>query len=352
MNSLDHVELLFRQADNSKKVNTAIVCTPYNNLAKIYALKELLGSVGHLWEKVTEEKDLSSGFDVKLLARNFEPIKTIDDNIINPEGTFEGGVYDLVIIPDLSVNYRFDIPNNHFTLEKSWVSGQVANGAMLAIVCTGLMIVADLELFRNEKVALHWGLEDHFRSRYPNVEYDCDSPIELSSGGNIITTGACSAWEEMAKYLIVHYCGYEELRRISSLFMLGNREYGLRPFAKMVSHTYEDEEIQKCINWLEKNISTGNIIERLTECSGLNPRTLKRRFKAVTEKTPIQFVKELRVERSKVLLVSTDEPVDIISYQIGYRDSAYFRGLFKNLVGLTPYQYRKMHKLKQSEIEI
>ncbi|MDH3901448.1 MAG: helix-turn-helix transcriptional regulator, partial [Gammaproteobacteria bacterium] len=71
-------------------------------------------------------------------------------------------------------------------------------------------------------------------------------------------------------------------------------------------------------------------------------RTLKRRFKAATGTTLINYLQNLRVEAAKRLLESGQQPVDDISVEIGYEDASFFRRLFKRLTGLTPSQYRRM----------
>ena len=75
--------------------------------------------------------------------------------------------------------------------------------------------------------------------------------------------------------------------------------------------------------------------------SGLAPRTFKRRFTAATGHTPIAYVQRTRVERAKRLLETTDQPIEEISWAVGYEDPASFRRLFKRLTGLTPGAYRQ-----------
>lgn len=342
----ESVGLLFPQIEDGMRVKTAILCTQYNSLGKVYSIRDILCSVGSLWERVTQEKDLSSGFDVEIVSRNAEPFYTIDNDIVNPSQELIDEQYDLVIVPDLSVNYDLSKPMSSFTREQCWVIQQINGGATVATICTGLLMIADLEAFRGETVALHWAVKDFAQAKFKHLNIDSEAPLCVSSGGNLLTTGACSSWEELVKYIVIRYCGNEELRRITSLFMFGNRDNGLRPFANMrTAFLSEEKDISSCLTWLDSNLAAGNIIEKLTEFSGQHQRTLKRRFKKATGKSPIQFVQALRVEKAKVMLVSTSKNIESIAADIGYRDTAYFTSLFKNLVGITPMRYRKMHTI-------
>jgi AraC-like DNA-binding protein len=56
-----------------------------------------------------------------------------------------------------------------------------------------------------------------------------------------------------------------------------------------------------------------------------------------TQKT----VQRHRIEDAKRRLERTDEPVDEISWRVGYEDPAFFRRLFKRVTGMTPGAYRR-----------
>ncbi len=67
--------------------------------------------------------------------------------------------------------------------------------------------------------------------------------------------------------------------------------------------------------------------------SGLAQRTFKRRFTAGHDHTPIAYVQRIRVERAKRMLETTGEPIEEISWAVGYEDPASLRRLFKRLTG-------------------
>jgi transcriptional regulator GlxA family with amidase domain len=73
----------------------------------------------------------------------------------------------------------------------------------------------------------------------------------------------------------------------------------------------------------------------------LSMRNFIRRFKEATEQTPIQYLQNLRIEKAKHLLESSQEAFDQITLRVGYEDGNSFRRLFKQRVGLAPSAYRK-----------
>jgi transcriptional regulator GlxA family with amidase domain len=83
-------------------------------------------------------------------------------------------------------------------------------------------------------------------------------------------------------------------------------------------------------------------IKQIVELASIPERTLKRRFKAATGNSLIEYLQNLRIEAAKQLLESGQLPVDEISVEVSYEDPSFFRRLFKRRTGLTPSQYRRM----------
>ena len=57
------------------------------------------------------------------------------------------------------------------------------------------------------------------------------------------------------------------------------------------------------------------------------------------------YVRQQRLAKAKKLLTSTDLPVSQIAVQVGIPDTNYFIRTFRQLLGVTPLQYRKSRKL-------
>ncbi len=105
------------------------------------------------------------------------------------------------------------------------------------------------------------------------------------------------------------------------------------------NHT--DAEILKIQIWLENRIGQNIVMEQVADEFGLSMRNFIRRFKEATAQTPIEYLQNLRLEKAKFLLESSQQAFDQITLQVGYEDGNSFRRLFKHRVGLTPSAYRK-----------
>jgi transcriptional regulator GlxA family with amidase domain len=68
---------------------------------------------------------------------------------------------------------------------------------------------------------------------------------------------------------------------------------------------------------------------------------------SATGLAPIAYVQRLRIEDAKRRLEGTQEPIDEISWRVGYEDPAFFRRLFKRTTGLAPGAYRKRFRIPE-----
>ena len=67
-------------------------------------------------------------------------------------------------------------------------------------------------------------------------------------------------------------------------------------------------------------------------------------FKEKTGESPINYLINLRLEKAKDLLISTESPVKAIAQSVGYSDAYYFSKLFKKYYGNSPCKFRLINK--------
>lgn len=55
----------------------------------------------------------------------------------------------------------------------------------------------------------------------------------------------------------------------------------------------------------------------------------------------LQYINRKKIDRAELLLITGDQPIKEIAYDLGYNDHSYFIRLFKKITGITPMAYRK-----------
>ena len=75
---------------------------------------------------------------------------------------------------------------------------------------------------------------------------------------------------------------------------------------------------------------------------GMTEVAFCRYFKKITRKTLVEVVTEFRIKHACQLLTTTDKSVSDICFQSGFGNVSYFNKSFKNGVGHSPLNYRKV----------
>ncbi len=74
----------------------------------------------------------------------------------------------------------------------------------------------------------------------------------------------------------------------------------------------------------------------------------RRNFKQYTGLSPHQYLQEIRIQKSKELLATTNLTCQEIAYKTGYESPIHFTTLFKKKTGLTPFRYREYYQRHES----
>ena len=88
---------------------------------------------------------------------------------------------------------------------------------------------------------------------------------------------------------------------------------------------------------LQNNLTRSDLASQIY----VHPDYLSHIFKESVGMSVSQYIMHTRLERSKVLLRSTEKSISQIARQVGYPNTSYFAKLFKRSTGMTPTQFRK-----------
>ncbi|RKU00309.1 AraC family transcriptional regulator [Burkholderia sp. Nafp2/4-1b] len=82
-------------------------------------------------------------------------------------------------------------------------------------------------------------------------------------------------------------------------------------------------------------------IARLAAEAGMSAPSFYSHFKAVTQVSPMQYLKSTRLHQARLLMVRQDLTAEAAAYAVGYTSPSQFSREFKRLFGLTPAQETK-----------
>ena len=87
---------------------------------------------------------------------------------------------------------------------------------------------------------------------------------------------------------------------------------------------------------LEANVT----IQQIAQDLGVSYSSFRKLFKEHTGFAPAMYQQNLRLQRAKELLSTTDESIKEIAYRLNFESPDYFSAKFKNQTGLTPSEFR------------
>ena len=112
---------------------------------------------------------------------------------------------------------------------------------------------------------------------------------------------------------------------------------------KEVIITSKDELfIRDVIHIVEEGMSdTDFTIDTAVNAMAMGRTTFYKKLKSLTNMSPVEFVRDIRLKRAKQLLESGEFTVTEIAYKVGFNSSGYFSTCFKEKYKVSPSEYMK-----------
>jgi transcriptional regulator GlxA family with amidase domain len=286
-------------------------------------------------------------FDVELVGATREAQPTAS-GITLPvhRSVADAGRTDIAIVPSLVVRDGVWVRGRYPELV-AWLRRVHGDGGLVCSACSGVLLIAETGLLAGRSVTIHPAYAQTFRDNYPDVGLRLDEVL-VSTGEReeLVMSGASASWHDLILYLVARHVGPTAAQAVAKFSLLQWHTDGQGPYVPFDPPTdHGDAVVLAAQEWLRTAYPVARPVTELVERSGLPERTFKRRFVRATGHSPISYVQHVRVEEAKRRLERTSEPVDAISYAVGYEDPASFRRLFKRITGVTPGAYRRKLQL-------
>lgn len=329
-------------SQSSMTTSIALLAGPDATASALYGMYDLFGSAGRDWEFLTRGRMGEPLLRPVIVSRDGQGFRTANGAWVEPHATLEAlAAPEVVCVPELYV--APDARLADYAAEIEWLQTCHRSGALLAAACTGALLFAEAGLLEHQDATTHWAYCDALQRRFPTVRVHAHRSLVVSGeGGRLIMAGGGSSWVDLALYLVARLVGVEEAMHLARINLVDWHHEGQQPYAALtISRQVEDACITRCQAWVAYHYDTHSPVAGMVHESGLSERSFKRRFKAATGMTPMEYVHTLRLEEAKQLLESSDAPIEVVAEQVGYADASFFRRLFGRRVGLSPLQYRR-----------
>jgi len=142
----------------------------------------------------------------------------------------------------------------------------------------------------------------------------------------------------------------KNLAYVNKVMAIGNQEdlcawisTALDEFIEMVYSLQDAKkmtQIRLAINYIDANYDKPVTLAGIARACYLSVSRLAHVFKEQMGITLIDYLTSVRIERAKQLLLATEQNCTEICFEVGYNNQSYFTRTFKELVGMTPRQFR------------
>jgi two-component system response regulator YesN len=106
--------------------------------------------------------------------------------------------------------------------------------------------------------------------------------------------------------------------------------------------------IRPALEYIEINYDRQLTLAEIAKSAHLSISRLSHLFKEQMGITIIDYVTSVRIDHAKRLLLTTDKNCTEICFQVGYNNQSYFTRTFKELVDMTPRQFRSLNLRKKT----
>lgn len=101
------------------------------------------------------------------------------------------------------------------------------------------------------------------------------------------------------------------------------------------------EQINKAQVWMQEDLEEPLTIQEIAHKLGMSYSLFRKSFKDYAGLSPAKYLQDIRLQRARELLRTTDLSVKEIAYRLHFETPDYFSAQFRKKVGVSPSQFRE-----------
>lgn len=107
-----------------------------------------------------------------------------------------------------------------------------------------------------------------------------------------------------------------------------------------------EERIDRVTAYIRENIGDIESAREVAEIVDVSYQTLRKRFRREMGMPFGKYIRQVRIDEARRLLVETDEPVYVVCWKVGYSSDSNGVRAFKRQTGMTMGEYRRRYRGK------
>jgi AraC-like DNA-binding protein len=104
----------------------------------------------------------------------------------------------------------------------------------------------------------------------------------------------------------------------------------------MVERHGQASQINTALQWIHAHYAEPFSVARIADDLGMSVSAFHHQFKALTAKSPVQYLKSIRLHKARTLLVNDGAGAAVAANAVGYESASQFSREFKRFFGASP----------------
>ena len=322
-----------------RSVRIAVLALTETSSIAMTGLFDVLGKADRAFGTLRGRRGRDTVFDVSLISLDGRPVSYQDRVSVKVDRSASSVTDpDLVVVPalddDLEPSFALNAP------WVPWIARWHRSGAVVASSCSGAFLLAEAGILDGRTATTHWMYADELKRRFPAVRVD--AARLLIDHGDLITSGGATTFLDLALYILERFSGRERANAAARVLLIDGARTSQLPYVALAAahRDHGDDLVRRAQDLIEAGLSRTLRVSDIAARVALSTRTMSRRFQDALGRSPQAYIRQRRIETAQRLLEATNQPIETVRRQVGYRDPTAFRRAFRHSTGLSPTEYR------------
>jgi AraC-like DNA-binding protein len=180
-----------------------------------------------------------------------------------------------------------------------------------------------------------------FANNFPAI----NASKEIAYSRDMITGKPCVVTQNYIEG-ILHYFNNPHIitneiieLKVKEILFLLLRSKKAEEVAKLLEH-FVNRNTTTFKNTVENHLFNNISLDELAQLCNMSLSTFKRHFKKIYNATPTDYIFERRLDQSKKLLATSEQSIDEVAVNSGFKTTSHYSRKFKEKYGIPPSQYK------------
>lgn len=221
-----------------------------------------------------------------------------------------------------------------------WLLYHGRKEAIIGAIGNSVVPLADLGLFTNTPIAVHWLSELSLRETYPKLKITGD--LFVHSGRRFTCCGGMATLD-VSLYFIAQDCGDYLASYVADILVYSHSQNAARQQRSSSDYhlSISDQRLLKAVKLMQRNLENPLDVNDIADQVGLGIRNLQRLFKRHLDTSPVSYYKHLRLWNARRLLLDSSIRISEIALTCGFVSSSHFTSCYKQYFSVTPSRERR-----------